>query len=732
MHTLTIYLIRRLRPRAGWPVALLALLAAACPAVAATGASLPLPAGLILLAGLAGAAIGLRLAGLRGRAWWALYAAAGLALAAALLLAARDGLPPAAILWRDARALAAAAAAWAGGAAAAPQLLTPRFLALSLPRALQALAGAPAAGEAGAALIVGALALVSTQAGATALGWAAASGRGGLAWGLPLTGALGLTTILGGGDGAGLVLGLAAALGLAGAVGHAARERAWDRAGFGYSDELRWGVLGWGLALAGGALMLALAVPTSLPRLPARGAGPLGDLPSGLAAIESRVEQGRRPQADPGLSQLPPVSLGVSLSDAPPETVALRVRLGAPLPPGPWPRYWRARALNVYTGRAWWADARAGAGLPADDAPAAQGAVVQEVELVERASPLLVALPDVVGLDLPASVERLADGSIAAVAGDPAARRYRAVSLPQDLAPPADYPGGPQGAPPAGQESLGLPAGLPPRVGELARSVTAGAAGPLAQALALEAYLRELPYAYEVRPIPAGGDAVDQFLFEMRQGYCTYYASAMAVMARSLGIPARVAVGYATGSYDAALGAYVVREAEAHAWPELLIGGRWLPFEPTPVRPLPARGAAPPEPEPAPAPAPPRPAPRVGDMLAPALGALALAALAAAAWLLAARGPRLSPTERAQRWLERQGARAGVPWPAGATLHEYGGLLAARGLAPREALAELVALIEAARYSGRPLSAAQGRRLRAAVGALRRSLRTVKKPPPFR
>jgi len=111
---------------------------------------------------------------------------------------------------------------------------------------------------------------------------------------------------------------------------------------------------------------------------------------------------------------------------------------------------------------------------------------------------------------------------------------------------------------------------MPPRVLDLAQVIAGSDTRTYDRALALESYLRGLPYSYQVQPLPGGGDAVEQFLFDMRQGYCTYYASAMAVMARSLGIPARVAIGYATGTYDQASGAYIVHEADAHAWPELV------------------------------------------------------------------------------------------------------------------------------------------------------------------
>ncbi len=199
---------------------------------------------------------------------------------------------------------------------------------------------------------------------------------------------------------------------------------------------------------------------------------------------------------------------------------------------------------------------------------------------------LIFGLPDVIGVDVATNVERLADGAQAAITARAPTARYR-VLYPQELASPPS----PEGPPPDMSAYLALPGSLPPQIGETARAAVEGKITTYERALALEEFLRQPPYSYQVQPLPGGGDAVYQFLFEMRQGYCTYYASAMAVLARSLGIPARVASGYATGAYDQASGTYVVREADAHAWPELYIDGRWLPFEPTPIRPLPARAS---------------------------------------------------------------------------------------------------------------------------------------------
>ena len=129
---------------------------------------------------------------------------------------------------------------------------------------------------------------------------------------------------------------------------------------------------------------------------------------------------------------------------------------------------------------------------------------------------------------------------------------------------------------------LALPNGLPQRVVELAREVTAEAETPYARALALETYLRSFPYDLEVAKPPEGRDVVDYFLFDLQRGYCDYFSSAMVVMARSVGIPARLTVGYAMGRYDFPQGAYVVTEKDAHAWPELYFSDYgWIPFEPT-------------------------------------------------------------------------------------------------------------------------------------------------------
>jgi transglutaminase-like putative cysteine protease len=133
---------------------------------------------------------------------------------------------------------------------------------------------------------------------------------------------------------------------------------------------------------------------------------------------------------------------------------------------------------------------------------------------------------------------------------------------------------------------LQLPKSLPGRVRNLAIELTATESTPYDQARAIEAYLRTFPYTLQLPKPPVNVDLVDYFLFDLKKGYCDYDASAMVVLARAAGIPARLVIGYATGTYDEAHQRFVVTEAEAHSWPEIYFPGYgWVRFEPTGGRP---------------------------------------------------------------------------------------------------------------------------------------------------
>ncbi len=119
----------------------------------------------------------------------------------------------------------------------------------------------------------------------------------------------------------------------------------------------------------------------------------------------------------------------------------------------------------------------------------------------------------------------------------------------------------------------------------LAAQVTKGTTNPYDAAVAIETYLRSASFKYTLSPprTPAGQDPLAYFLFQSKQGYCEYFASAMGDMLRSLGIPVRLVNGYGPGTWDAKAGNFVVRESDAHTWVETYFPKYgWVPFEPTP------------------------------------------------------------------------------------------------------------------------------------------------------
>ncbi|MFU8796666.1 MAG: DUF4129 domain-containing transglutaminase family protein, partial [Dehalococcoidia bacterium] len=144
---------------------------------------------------------------------------------------------------------------------------------------------------------------------------------------------------------------------------------------------------------------------------------------------------------------------------------------------------------------------------------------------------------------------------------------------------------------------LQLPAGVPSRVIDLAQEVAGSADTPYEKAVAIRDYLRTLEYSPDARPPPRGADGVDHFLFELQEGYCSYFASAMTVMLRACGVPSRFVTGYMTeemieeDSSDETEYPLDMRETEqrtfvarnSHAWCEVFFPEYgWIPFEPTP------------------------------------------------------------------------------------------------------------------------------------------------------
>ncbi|MBI4300118.1 MAG: transglutaminase domain-containing protein, partial [Chloroflexi bacterium] len=133
---------------------------------------------------------------------------------------------------------------------------------------------------------------------------------------------------------------------------------------------------------------------------------------------------------------------------------------------------------------------------------------------------------------------------------------------------------------------LQLPDGLPGRVRELAIKLASGKGNAFDRAQAIHDYLRSIPYDKGISPPPFEHDGIDWFLFDAQKGYADYYASAMVVMLRSIGIPARLAAGYYTGEYDQERNLYVVKSYHALTWPEVFFPSfGWVEFNPNPKYP---------------------------------------------------------------------------------------------------------------------------------------------------
>jgi transglutaminase-like putative cysteine protease len=153
---------------------------------------------------------------------------------------------------------------------------------------------------------------------------------------------------------------------------------------------------------------------------------------------------------------------------------------------------------------------------------------------------------------------------------------------------------------------LQIPQGFSPRITELAQELTANTDNPYDAAMAITRYLRDnIEYSATIPAVPRNRDPLEWIIFDYKKAYCVYYATSEALMLRSIGIPARVAVGFAQGSpTERSTGiegqvatlsdSYTIRKKDAHAWPEVYFPGvGWVEFEPTSSQAALSRPAAP-------------------------------------------------------------------------------------------------------------------------------------------
>jgi transglutaminase-like putative cysteine protease len=383
--------------------------------------------------------------------------------------------------------------------------------------------------------------------------------------------------------------------------------RHWDAEGLDYSTELHLTA-----ALAGvGVMIIVMSAMPSLPFLTSR---QLADyFWQRFAQPYRKVEQRLTDSfpAAPGARSLVPAG-GVASGGLPrahllggrPELgkeIALRVSVRGAQPNDP--LYWRGQTFAVYDGHGWKTDpgtaelASLQAGQPwAEDTLAARHTVLSFVDVYAATRAIMYAPNEPVSLDRPYQALTRGPGDLIQLQAPGQPDAYTVLSAIPDLNPNALAAAGKAYPPEIARVYLQLPENLPPQLAVYAAHVTAGAATPYDAAVAVEAALRQIPYSLDVPTPPPDRELVSWFLFDLQRGYCDYYATAMVVLARLAGIPARLAVGYAPGTVEPGTGKYRVYEAQAHSWPELYFPHLgWVPFEPTPAEPVPARvpGAVP-------------------------------------------------------------------------------------------------------------------------------------------
>jgi len=401
-------------------------------------------------------------------------------------------------------------------------------------------------------------------------------------------------------------------------------------------------------------------------------------------AAEEDEGPGATLAAHPGLSGGLDAGAPVSLSDE----IVLRVKTDRPM-------YWRGTTYDHWDGRRWSSNvehqtiglSEAGLSLPVaapgdSQAPASTAmtlpepvAVVQQFEVERAGLDVLLGAWQPTALwvaEHPATLgddgtvllgEPLEAGATWSVQSDivPVTADDLRLADPKDLSPESEI-----------MVRFGTEDAVSPEVAELALAITAEAPTTYDKITAIEDWMdANLAYTRSIPVLAPGDDAVDHLLFESRQGFCEQIGSAMVVMARSLGIPARIVVGYVPSEYDDSTGTWISRGTDAHAWAEVYFPGvGWQGFDPTAGVPLTAA--------------------QLPDRATPAwLLALSLAVgLAVVGGLVV----RLLPTIRRdqdepvgcvvdlQRRLEHCGSALGCEWTAATTIREKGAELVAAGI----------------------------------------------------
>jgi transglutaminase-like putative cysteine protease len=374
------------------------------------------------------------------------------------------------------------------------------------------------------------------------------------------------------------------------------REDRWETQQIDYSEEMRFDILTHSIPV----LVLILALAGILPSISLANIRSLLNLQTWTTSkrqinISTSLGLDQEP-LDPiagspqvGMSRSHLIGSGVELSElkimeiSPGEFyLPPQIDPGAQLPT----YYWFGHAYDIYTGSGWMTDNihqvifQADQQIQGNESPA-QRIIKHTFRKTDAASPTLYFTGLLQSVNQTVSVFRHATTQDY-LFGQINAKQYQVNTAIYDFAEEqlrqstADPPETIQ------ETYLQLPDEIPERVVELALDLTDQAMTPYENAKAIETYLRQFEYTLDLPSPPQNREIVDYFLFDLQKGYCDYYASAMVVLARLSGLPARFVVGYGPGTYDYTQQQLIVTEANAHAWPEIYLEPfGWVPFEPT-------------------------------------------------------------------------------------------------------------------------------------------------------
>ena len=438
-------------------------------------------------------------------------------------------------------------------------------------------------------------------------GWQVARGRSALGALVPLGSALLANVALTHGLGVNYLRSfMGGALLLVVVVHYARLQEQWERERLDYSTDLQMSMRLSGVALAAAIAVVALLVPyftwqqavQTFWRYWSRPYSAFTQRLDRLFAGRNPVPKGAPSGPGAGLAQ-PDAAHNLGGPANLPGDLVFYVRTSdpAPLPPDvrmhgpkrdlePPKHYWRTITYDVYTGRGWEnSDSERETiepGAPLVEPAYPHTVLTQTYELHLGAEGLAPAVHAPLQLDRGATLVQRAQGDLVGLLLDTAAYTVTSAvpspTVDQLQRAGTDYPTE------VAQRYLALPE-IPQRVRDLALELTTQADTPYDKALAIQEHLRSYDYDLEIPAPPEGQDVADYLLFKTRRGYCDYYATAMVVLLRAAGVPARYASGYAMGTYDFTLRAYAVTARDGHAWVEVYFPTYgWIEFEPTPYR----------------------------------------------------------------------------------------------------------------------------------------------------